>query len=160
MFGCVLSAQNKRICYVYGLKLKVILSRLLWLQCVFFLQYWTIRSFRVIIWTYLDLHMMWSELDWLVWYKGRVCRLRIFFYSDFVVFMRFIVFGDAVVCIFYFCTSFSSVVGKVRPAGQIRPASSVHPARGGPSDLTLNSARKTYWTMSDCFHAERDLVAH
>ena len=51
-------------------------------------------------------------------------------------------------------------VGKVRPAGQIRPASSVHPARGGSSVLTLNSARKTYRTMSDCFHAERDLVAH
>jgi len=26
--------------------------------------------------------------------------------------------------------------------------------------LTLNSARKMYQTMSDCFHAERDLVAH
>ena len=53
-------------------------------------------------------------------------------------------------------------VGKVRPAGQMRPASSVHPARGGLSVLTLNSARKTYRTMSDCFHAERDLpvVAH
>jgi len=51
-------------------------------------------------------------------------------------------------------------VGKVRPAGQIRPASSVHPARGSLSVLTLNSARKTYRTMSDCFHAECDLVAH
>jgi len=51
-------------------------------------------------------------------------------------------------------------VGKVRPAGQIRSVSSVHPARGGSAVLTLNSARKTYRTMSDCFHAERDLVAH
>ena len=53
-----------------------------------------------------------------------------------------------------------SGVGKVRPAGQIRPASSIHPARGGSLVLTVNSARKTYRTMSDCFHAERDLVAH
>jgi len=53
--------------------------------------------------------------------------------------------------------SATSGVGKVRPAGQIWPTSSVHPARGGSSVLTLNSARKT---MSDCFHAERDLVAH
>jgi len=58
------------------------------------------------------------------------------------------------------CKSSKSGVGKVRPTGQIRPASSVHPARGGLSVLTLNSARKTYRTMSDCFHAERDLVAH
>ena len=43
---------------------------------------------------------------------------------------------------------------------QMRPASSVHPARSGSSVLTLNSAWKTYRTMSDCFHAERDLVAH
>ena len=57
------------------------------------------------------------------------------------------------------CSS-TAGVGKVRPVGQIRPASSVHPARGGSSVLTLNSARKTYRTMSDCFHAERDLVAH
>jgi len=53
-----------------------------------------------------------------------------------------------------------SGVGKVRPEGQIRPASSAHPARGGSSVLTLNSPRKTYRTMSDCFHAERDLVAY
>ena len=51
-------------------------------------------------------------------------------------------------------------VVRVRPAGQIRPASSVHPARGGTSVLTLNSARKTYRTMSDCFHAQCDLAAH
>jgi len=51
-------------------------------------------------------------------------------------------------------------VGKVRPAGQIRPASSVHPAHGGSSVLTLNSARKSYRMMSDCFHAERDLAAY
>ena len=51
-------------------------------------------------------------------------------------------------------------VGKVRPTGQIQPASSVHLARGDSSVLTLNSARKTYRTTSDCFHAERDLVAH
>jgi len=54
----------------------------------------------------------------------------------------------------------SAGVGKVWPAGQIQPASSVHPARGGSSVITLNSARKMYRTMSDCFHAERDLVAH
>jgi len=51
-------------------------------------------------------------------------------------------------------------VSKVWPASQIRPARSVHPARGSSSVLTLNSAGKTYRTMSDCFHAEHDLVAH
>jgi len=54
----------------------------------------------------------------------------------------------------------TSEVGKVRPAGQIRPVSSIHPARGGSSVLTLDSAWKTYRMMSDCFHAECDLVAH
>ena len=54
--------------------------------------------------------------------------------------------------------SYSEEVGKVQPAGQIRPASSIHPARGGLSVLTLNSAQKTYRTMSDCFHAEPSVI--
>jgi len=48
--------------------------------------------------------------------------------------------------------------------GRQSPACEFHPSGpwgcGGSSVLTLNSAHKTYRTMSDCFHAERDLVAH
>jgi len=56
--------------------------------------------------------------------------------------------------------AFSAGVSKVQPAGQIRSAGSVYLAHGGLSVLTLNSAWKTYRTMSDCFHAVRIIQAH
>jgi len=51
--------------------------------------------------------------------------------------------------------------GRQSPARGPNPAREFRPS--GPRrlvSLTLTSARKTYRTMSDCFHAERDLVAH
>ena len=55
----------------------------------------------------------------------------------------------------------STITGRQSPARGPNPAREFRPSgRSGSSVLTLNSARKTYRMMSDCFHAERDLVTH
>jgi len=51
--------------------------------------------------------------------------------------------------------------GRQSPARGPNPAREFRPS--GPRRLVsfnINSARKSYRTMSDCFPAERDLVAH